>query len=72
MAAQYLSHDGDMVDAICWHYYPKHQQALAVEEVYRTNSNLAEYGAVLPSGIMIILPELPKERTRPIINLWGQ
>jgi len=68
----YLSKDGDMIDEICWRYYPKRQQALAVEHVYEANNRLADRGEKLPAGLTILLPDLPRPRTQPVINLWGR
>jgi len=48
----YLSKDGDMIDEICWRYYPKRQQALAVEHVYEANNRLADRGRA-PSRLLI-------------------
>jgi len=71
MADFYLTLDGDMIDAICWRYYPKKQQALAVEYVYEANHRLADRGERLPAGLTIYLPNLPQPRTIPIVNIWG-
>jgi len=72
MADLYLTSDGDMIDEICWRYYPKRQQALAVEHVYEANNRLADLGEKLPACLTIILPDLPQPRTVPVINLWGR
>lgn len=72
MSDRYITKDDDMVDEICWRYYPKGQQALAVERVYEANTGLACYGPHLPAGVVLTLPDLPKPRTIPVINLWGR
>ncbi|WP_455475505.1 tail protein X [Bartonella sp. B17] len=71
MSDLYITEEGDMVDAICWKYYPKGQQALAVERVYAANHGLANYGALLKAGITIILPSLPYPKATPVIRIWG-
>lgn len=71
MADIYIARDGDMVDEICWRYYPKRQQALAVERVYEANSGLADLGLKLKAGTRITLPDLPQPRSTPVIRLWG-
>lgn len=71
MADQYVTKDGDMIDAICWRYYDKGQQPLAVERVYEANRGLAKRGPVLPAGVIITLPELPRPQATPIIRVWG-
>ncbi|WP_455480076.1 tail protein X [Bartonella sp. B23] len=71
MSHLYITKDGDMVDAICWKYYPKGQQALAVERVYAANAGLADYGTMLPAGITIVLPSLLYPKATPVIRIWG-
>ncbi|ALE02854.1 tail protein X [Bartonella ancashensis] len=71
MGDVYVTKDGDMVDALCWKYYPKGQQALAVERVYAANYGLADYGVILKAGITIFFPALPYPKATPVIRLWG-
>ncbi|WP_019221584.1 tail protein X [Bartonella senegalensis] len=71
MSDLYVTKEGDMVDAICWKYYAKRQQALAVERVYAANFGLADYGPILKAGITILLPTLPYPKATPVIRLWG-
>lgn len=71
MADQYITADGDMIDLICWRYYEKGQQPLAVERVYEANRGLAALGPVLPAGVIITLPDLPRPQAVPIIRIWG-
>lgn len=71
MAETYITKQGDMVDEICWRYYAKGQQPLAVERVYGANRGLAKLGAVLAAGVAITLPDLPKPATTPILRIWG-
>ncbi|ENN91157.1 tail protein X [Bartonella bovis] len=71
MSDIYITKDGDMVDAICWEYYPKGQQALAVERVYAKNYGLADLGPILKAGVKIVLPALPHPQATPVIRLWG-
>ncbi|MFT4080756.1 tail protein X [Rhodomicrobium sp.] len=71
MADTYLTKDGDMIDEICWRYYEKGQQALAVERVYEANRRLAMLGPKLPAGTLVILPDLPRPAATPIIRIWG-
>ncbi|MEI9402294.1 MULTISPECIES: tail protein X [unclassified Mesorhizobium] len=67
----YRASDGDMVDEICWRFYEKGQQPLAVERVYDANQGLAKLGPVLPAGTIVKLPDLPRPQTTPIIRIWG-
>ena len=67
--AVYRTRDGDMVDAICRRYYGI--ESGTVEVVLEANPGLADYGAVLPAGILVELPELPPSRkTIPTVKLW--
>jgi phage tail protein X len=68
MPTQYRTKTGDMIDAICSHYYGK--ESGAVELVYEANRGLAAYGPVLPSTLVIELPELPEAETVQTIKLW--
>lgn len=71
MAEVYIAKDGDMVDEICWRFYDKGQQALAVERVYEANRGLAARGEKLTAGTRIFLPDLPKPEAMPIMRVWG-
>ena len=53
---EYTTRDGDSLDAICHHHYG--QEHGTTEIVLEHNQGVAKYGAVLPAGITIILPEL--------------
>ncbi|MFI8418513.1 tail protein X [Serratia sp. NPDC078593] len=59
---------GDTVDAICWRYYGTTQNV--VEQVYHTNTGLAQYGPVLPHGYPVELPELTIAAKRETVKLW--
>lgn len=67
----YIAADGDMVDEVCWRYYDKGQQPLAVERVYAANPGLADLGPVLAAGTRILLPELPEPEAKPVLRVWG-
>ena len=71
MAETYMTKDGDMIDAICWKFYAKGQQPLAVERVYEANRGLAKLGPVLPAGVAVVLPDLPEPEATPVIRIWG-
>jgi phage tail protein X len=52
---QYITTDGDVLDAICWAYYGRTQQV--VEAVWLRNRDvLATYGPILPAGVLLVLP----------------
>jgi phage tail protein X len=58
-----------MLDAICYRYYG--EQVGAVELVLEANQNLSRQPELLPAGLLITLPDLPKA-TKDItpIRLW--
>ena len=56
MAATYRTKEGDTIDYIAYQYYG-HTNNLVVEKILEENQQLAEQPAVLPQGIMIILPD---------------
>ncbi|EJL7016348.1 tail protein X [Vibrio cholerae] len=67
MATTYRTREGDVLDRICWRHYGREN---AVVEVMKANPGLADYGAVLPSGLQITLPDIAPE-SRPEANaLW--
>jgi len=72
MAAQtYIAKDGDMIDYICWKYYVGEDQNIAVSRVLEANRGIASGGVKLKAGTPVILPDLPKPETTPIIRIWG-
>lgn len=65
---EYRTKTGDMIDAVCFNYYGASPGA--VEQVYEANRGLADYGPVLPSALIIILPTLPAPKTTAMVKLW--
>jgi phage tail protein X len=66
---KYRTKDGDVLDAICAKHYgdTPHQ----MEDVIAANPGLASLGPVLPSGLIIELPEIEDTaQERPTIRLW--
>lgn len=71
MANQYRTSEKDMLDRICWIYYG--QQSGAIEAVLEANRTvaLADYGPILPSGVLITLPDLTSaEALIATVSLW--
>ncbi len=67
--ASYRTTDGDVVDDVCRRFYG--QEAGAVEAVLAANPGLADLGPVLPAGMVIDLPDLPRPlETIPTVRLW--
>lgn len=59
---------GDTVDGICWRFYGR--TTGMTETVLLANPGLAEKGAVIPTGLLIDMPEVTAEPTQPLIQLW--
>lgn len=67
--ASYRTRDGDVIDAVCRRYYGR--ESGAVEAVLEANPGLAELGSVLPAGMLIELPDLPRPlETIDTVKLW--
>ncbi len=66
--AQYITKDGDMVDAIvCAQYGAESPYA---EAVLAANPGLAARGPHLPAGLTIELPEIEAQATVETVKLW--
>jgi len=69
MAEQKRTQQNDTVDALCWRHYGR--TAGVVEAVLEANPGLADKGPVLPSGLLVTLPELQAAAPeRQMVNLW--
>ncbi|QYX51502.1 tail protein X [Pseudomonas sp. S07E 245] len=69
MAEQLRTIQNDTVDALCWRYYGR--TAGVVETVLAANPGLADKGTVLPSGLLITMPEIQTSAPeRQMVNLW--
>jgi phage tail protein X len=63
------SQQGDTVDALCYRHYGRTQGV--VEAVLEHNPGLADYGPVLPHGLVVNLPEAPTQQTTTTpLRLW--
>lgn len=69
MAEQKRTQQNDTVDVLCWRHYGR--TAGVVEAVLDANPGLADKGPVLPSGLLVTLPELQAAAPeRQMVNLW--
>lgn len=68
MAAKYKTSEGDIIDYIAWKYYGK--QSGVVEKILEENPGLADYGELLPAGVIIFLPEITLPETDNFVRLW--
>ncbi|MEZ6853023.1 tail protein X [Halodesulfovibrio aestuarii] len=64
----YRTKQGDVLDAVVFKYYER--QPGAIEQVMDANRGLAKYGPVLPAGLAIVLPDLPKPSQKESVTLW--
>ena len=66
---KYRTRDGDVLDAICYRHYGETNGY--VEAVLAANLGLADKPPVLPAGLIIVLPDLPRLPPRqPVLRLW--
>ncbi len=67
MVMTYQTREGDVLDDICWRYY---ERVDVVIDVLNANPGIVEYGAILPKGLMILLPEIERGEAIESIGLW--
>lgn len=64
---QVRSQQGDSVDLICWRHL---KTTAVVEQVLASNPHIAFFGAELPMGTLVDLPETVAETQKTLIQLW--
>lgn len=67
---QYRTRANDVLDRICFLHYGI---SGVVQKVLEANPHLSDYGPVLPSGILINLPDIDvkaEKAAKQTINLW--
>ncbi len=69
MTTQYRTSDGDMTDEIAFKHYGS-TAARVVEQVLAANTGLSDLGPVLPSGIVISLPDIDTAAKVKGVRLW--
>lgn len=60
---------GETLDALC--YRVTGQTAGIVEQALELNPGLAGYGAVLPHGTPVELPDVTEPPQKPMLQLWN-
>lgn len=71
MTTTYTTKDGDVVDAIAYSYYGT-LDGLVCEQVLAANNGLADYGPVLPAGVVITMPDIATTATTTAtVKLWS-
>lgn len=68
MSVMYRTKQADVLDAVVFKYYDG--QPGALEQVLDANKGIADHGAILPAGIEVDLPELPKPSVKESVRLW--
>lgn len=59
----------DTVEALCWRHLKATRDV--VEQTLDMNPGLADYGPVLPHGLLVELPEIVRTPApKPTIKLW--
>lgn len=61
--------DGETLDFVIFRVFGRVDEHL-LEMTYQLNPELAEYGTVLPAGVVVILPPHPTTHENPTIHLW--
>lgn len=70
MARNYRTKEGDVLDWICWRAYGSLSPGL-VERVVAVNANVADSAAMLPAGLLLVLPDDPAPMVERRVRLWG-
>ena len=66
---QYRTRDNETLDLICYNYYGTSQSY--VENTLVANLGLADYGPILPGGVIINMPDITEvDTTNTTINIW--
>lgn len=66
---QIISQEGDTLSRLAYQYYGS--SAGQVERILEANPQLCRYPALLPAGVVIILPmKLAQKNITKTVNLW--
>lgn len=72
MPLEYRTRAGDTVDLIAWRHYGTTAGGV-VEQVLAANPGLADRGAQLPGGLIVLLPDVEAvtAAVAPGVKLWA-
>ena len=59
---------GDTADLIC--YRELGRTAGVTEQLFELNPRLADYGPILPPGLLVNLPDKPVQEQSKTLNVW--
>lgn len=65
----YRTSQGDTADYIAWKHYGT-QAGRVVEQLLDANPGLADFGPILPAGILVQLPEFQLATDDKAVRLW--
>jgi phage tail protein X len=66
----YLTRQNDILDDVVYRYYGDTDNRI-VETVLESNRGLADYGPVLPAGVIIVLPDrVASQEAEKLQTLW--
>lgn len=65
----YSTSEGDMADEIAFKQYGT-TEARVVEQLLDANPGLADYGPVLPAGVVVALPDIDVTAKATGTKLW--
>lgn len=64
------TNQNETVDALCWRFYGR--TAGVTEAVLEANPGLADYGPILPQGLIVNMPEAQTSAPqRQMVQLWN-
>lgn len=69
MSRLYRTIDGDMADALALRLLGSAQHVVLLLEA---NPGLPAHGAVLPAGLVLVIPPTPVSTSRSTMRLWGR
>ena len=67
--AQYRTRNLDTIDLIAWRHYRTTKNRV-VEQLFINNPGVADFGPLLPAGVLIQLPELKPTPKPGGFKLW--
>lgn len=69
MTNTYITRQGETVDIACWKHYG--QTSVVTEAVLEANAGLADLGAILPMGTLILMPVVETRAAAScLVGLW--
>ncbi|VXA84083.1 Contig_41, whole genome shotgun sequence [Aeromonas veronii] len=70
MMQTYRTSDGDTLDYIAWKFYET-LEGRVVEQLLDANPGIADLGPVLPSGVLVNMPDIAPQQQEQGVRLWS-